>query len=267
MTVPSFGWNPVVGADHYQVELTDLTTGQHPMFDNNSDVTGNSWTPTIPLAQGHAYRWWVRAIDSLGNSSLGSTALRFTIARLGAPTLISPKGTLAPTDTTPIFTWQTVAGADHYDILVADLSSGVTARETNVAGNTWTFGTQLNPGDAMRWWVRAIGPGGQAGPWSRSFDFSIALLATPSLIGPHGPRAGATPSFSWNSVAGADHYEIAVDDLTSGKKAVLHDTSITATSWVAPAPLSPGHKYRWRVRALGPSGSASAWSAPLAFSI
>ena len=70
------------------------------------------------------------------------------------------------------------------------------------------------------------------------------------------------------AVAGADHYDIWVNDLSTGQSAVLRDQDVTGASWVASVALKAGEKYRWWLRAVDVSGSnLSAWSSPLDFSV
>jgi hypothetical protein len=64
-TQPTFTWAGLAGASAYQVRVDDLTTGQAGVF--LPIVTGQqAWTPSTPLAHGHTYRWWVRAVTSGG---------------------------------------------------------------------------------------------------------------------------------------------------------------------------------------------------------
>jgi hypothetical protein len=95
----------------------------------------------------------------------------------------------------------------------------------------------------------------------------FTYLQTPTAASPSGAIVTARPTFAWNPVAGADHYDVWVDDTTSLQSQILRNTNVTSTSWTPTTALTPGHSYRWWVRALSTSGGSSAWSAPLTVSI
>src|SRR5262249_985539 len=159
----------------------------------------------------------VRAVNKASTASgPWSNSLDFTVMALGTPTPIGPGGTLSSAQAT--FTWSEAAGADHYDVWVGDLTTGQTVlRNQKVVGTTWTF-PPLHRGDSYRWWVRAVNSTNTAtSSWSNYLDFTIAALAAPTLIGPAGSMTTAAPTFSWNAVSGADHYDVWVDDLTTGQ--------------------------------------------------
>jgi hypothetical protein len=171
--MPPFSWNPVTRADRYQIHLDDLARGQ-PVFLVNLDVVGTTWTPTTPLLQGHSYRWWVQACDSLGNLSLMSSALAFHIAPLAKPTLTGPKGPNA--GATPTFAWGAVLGADHYQIILENVITSrpaLVATDANVSTTNWAPPFALTAGVKYRWRLRALGPGGSVGEWSEFAAFSV----------------------------------------------------------------------------------------------
>jgi hypothetical protein len=266
---PTFTWSAVTGADHYDFWVSDLTSGQSSIL-RNQDVLGTSWSDATALTPGHNYRWWARAVDA-SNTNFGawSAPVDFSVTPLGQPSLVGPSGS-ADSDT-PAFTWDAVAGADHYDVWVNDLTSGTSGalRNQDVSGTSWTPSSPLNPGDSYRWWVRAVDSTSTVtGSWSSPLSFSIAPLAVPVLSNPAGTITAALPAFTWNTVAGADHYDIWINDVTSGKSAVLRNQDVPGTSWTPAATLTPGDNFRWWVRAVDSSGSAaSAWSSPLNFTV
>src|SRR5690242_3084411 len=89
----------------------------------------------------------------------------------------------------------------------------------------------------------------------------LASLAAPSPIAAAGSITNAEPLFSWNTVAGADHYDVWVDDQTSGQTAVLRNQAVSGITWLASAPLRTGDRYSWQVRAIDATGTVvSPWS-------
>jgi hypothetical protein len=263
-TTPTFSWDAVSGADHYHVTVTDQNTGQ---VTEDANVAATSWVPGQPLTAGDSYQWQVRAVAADGTTGLWSGPLAFTVQsrQLPAPTLIGPSGTM--TGATPTFSWNAVDGADHYDIYVSDQDTGQVIRDRFVAGTSWTPNQALTPGASYVWWARAFAADGTAGPWSSSLAFSVQQLSVPTPIAPAGAVTGATQTFTWSAVTGADHYDIWVDDLRTGQSQVLRNRNAAGTSWAPSASLVQGDGYKWWVRAVGSDGSASRWSAGQSFTV
>src|SRR4029077_3450205 len=63
----------------------------------------------------------------------------------------------------------------------------------------------------------------------------------------------------------ATKYDVWLTDLTTGIGQVIGSTA--TTSLAAPVALSPGHSYRWWVRADSSDGTSGPWSAPTDFAI
>src|SRR5262245_61581812 len=97
---------------------------------------------------------------------------------LTAVTAIAPSGVIA--SATPIFRWNALASADHYEVWVDDQTTNTSAvlRNEAVVGTSWTTTDALQPGDTYRWWVRGIDASNSfASDWSAPLDFKIAALA------------------------------------------------------------------------------------------
>jgi hypothetical protein len=89
------------------------------------------------------------------------------------------------------------------------------------------------------------------------------LNITPS---PVGLVATANPTFTWYSVAGADHYSLYVMDMTT-HRTLVQLPSVTSTFWALPKTqaLRRGHSYYWNVGAYDKNGRLLAWSPPYIF--
>ena len=57
-TQPELQWTPVKGATRYRVILADVASGAEQQV----EVTGPTWTPPTPLAEGAVYEWEVYAL-------------------------------------------------------------------------------------------------------------------------------------------------------------------------------------------------------------
>jgi predicted phage tail protein len=195
-----------------------------------------------------------------------SQALSFNIAPLSAPTSVGPSG--QTNNLLPTFTWNAVAGADHYDLWVDDSTAGTSQvmRMQNVSGTSFTTAAPLTVGHTYQWWVRAITNRGTRGLWSQGAMFSEVIAGTPAPLGPKA-NVGADATFTWSAAVAADHYDLWVNDVTSGQGQVLRNQAIIGTSWQPAQPLKIGDSYRWWVRALSSTGTAGAWSGAVDFTV
>src|SRR5262249_55570024 len=129
-----------------------------------------------------------------------------------------------------------------------DLNTGKNViDQSGLTGNIWTSTVALVSGHQFRWYVMGLSNGG-ARVWSNPQTFTVNALA-PTLIAPVGNASGTLPTFSWNTVAWADHYEVWVDDLTIPKTKVIDQTGLTGNSWTSTVALTSSHQYRWWVKA------------------
>jgi hypothetical protein len=102
-------------------------------------------------------------------------------------------------------------------------------------------------------------------------------LAKPTVTAPANGTAATPPSFntlphfSWNPVAGADHYEfqIAADaNFTSSVLGFGQDDFVTKNTTATLAKTLPNGRYYWRVSAWNLTGSSqSAWSDTQSFTM
>ncbi len=103
-------------------------------------------TLTLDALEEGSYRWIVKSRDSFGQEAPDSGSARFTVSELPTPS--------RPVVTTPtsgedidmtgrrnlVFNWQTVAGADFYDIaLYVEGSGSPILRESGITGTSYTL--------------------------------------------------------------------------------------------------------------------------------
>jgi len=177
---------------------------------------------------------------------------------LATPVFSSPPDSQSA-DPFSTVSWNTVDGADDYELWYTNLSTG-----ENPAVNEVTPATTFSPSSALdigryRIWVRAVQDVGPASPWS---DPITVHINTPPVVDPL-PSDGqnARPQITWNAVPGADHYEVWGNNVTTGDSQVVHGTNITATSHTPNTDVGFG-EYRFWVRAFDQAGVASDWSTP-----
>jgi hypothetical protein len=196
------------------------------------------------------------------------------------PTLISPSGTI--TTASPTYTWVAVPTAENY-VLYTNIA-GVEATRTLTAveagcstGSGLCTATALAPlanGSSVYWVVRATNTGGTSA-WSSNLRFTVSTQATPvapTLVSPSGVVTTATPTYTWNAVAGAANYTLytnigGVETLATYNAAAAGCPAGTGTCSVIPAtPLAHGSSVYWVVNASNAAGT-SPYSTNLRFNV
>jgi hypothetical protein len=100
----------------------------------------------------------------------------------------------------------------------------------------------------------------------------VLRLAAPRLVSPLNNAAIVTlvPSFSWESVAGAQGYRLFFDTelaFPSPDMALESATTVRELTGIAPEILTNGTTYYWRVCALDNSGIRGDYSTPASFDV
>src|SRR5262249_9416949 len=140
-------------------------------------------------------------------------------------------------------------------------------RQPGVTGTSLSVAGPLTPGHTYTWWVRPFSDSGVWGPWSSALSFTVAFLDVPAPVGPASAMQNASPTLTWKTVPGADHYDVWVDDLTAPQSQILRSPNVPGTSLTPTTPLSSGHAYEWWVRAVSANGDLSPWSGGTTFTL
>lgn len=291
-TTPEFTFTAIPDAATYQVFVAELdpvdpSSSRLGIPINVSGIDAAAallpgtdqaiYEATNALPEGF-YRVWVRAFDADGNAGDWSTGPAFTVTK---PVITGPAfRTMSTIDSTPTITWTDVS-ANQYQVWLTQLN-GTTADGTvltapQLALNTVVAGTSITTstvgnGD-FRVWVRAIGDDGEAGLWSASYDFTRDLTSGPELVSPvlGVNETDRTPTFTWNAQEGATHYEIWVNNQTTGASRVIHDINVPHVVgaeeivYSDPTVTLFSATYRWWVRAFNEDGAATDWSTSATF--
>ena len=270
---PLFQWPAATGAVSYQLDIVDNTTGQNPLLQiTNLSEAFYQLTAGQALSPGHAFTWYDGVIGANG-AVAWSSGTTFSIAALTAPTPARPSGTIAAANgyDFPTFTWSLVAGANHYYLYVADAITGAAViANPGVPGTSYTSSTALTPGHGYTWYVGAESANSNAVFWSGPARFALAPLAAPTQIAPRGTIAASsgydTPTFSWSSVTGANHYYLYVLD-NNTNQAVVNNPNVAGTSFTASAGLTSGHNFSWYVASISANGGAIVFGGPTGFAL
>lgn len=267
-TQPAFEWSAVADADHYDLWVNNQTTGQVGVI-RNQNVVGTTFTPGAALTAGHSYVWTVRAFDGSGTPGEWATHRTFSIAaNLGVPTPSAPSGSTS--DLKPTFQWSAVGGASRYDLWVNNQTTGQSGiiRNTNVTATSFTATADLTVGHSYIWTVRALDDSGNAGEWAGHRTFSVtAALGVPTPTAPVSSTSLLKPVFQWSSVTGADHYDLWVNNQTTGQSGVIRNQNVSTNTFTPTTDLVVGHTYIWTVRALDSGNNPGDWAAHRTFEV
>ena len=260
-TTVSFSWNSVTGAVQYYLYVLDTTTNVGVV--SNPDVFGTSVSETLTSNQNYA--WYLGATSTNGGAIAWSGPKSFSIVptAMAQPAQMTPTETIAAGLDMPTFSW--TGGASQYYLYVLDnTTKKPVVNNTSILGTTYS-GTTLTPGHTYTWYIGAETSLGVKGPiaWSsEAFALPSLALPTPTQYGPSGTipvsTGFTTPTFSWSSVAGVDHYYLKVLDTTTNQL-VVNNPAVTSTSFTGTA-LTPGQDYTWSIGAVDLAGDVS-WSA------
>lgn len=253
-----FRWNAVSGATKYQLEV--LRGTESVPF---KDVTVGNITMSEQfgfLRDGTQYRWRVRAGN---NTGWGAWSGYFTLTSGSlpvAPTLSSPANEAIVPGYQISFQWNSVTGANKYELEVVDKSNSAFAVKA-VLGDITSSLQRGFPDDASsyKWRVRAGSAEGW-GPWSDYRHFINGNPPTGPVLTYPGNNVNITGdrvTFEWNPVPGADRYELLVEYVTPGGAVFKRVNVGNAFAYRVTEFPDDGSQFRWSVRA----GNANGWGA------
>ena len=279
-STPVIEWTDV-GANQYQLWVSQLngtdpngTPLTSPVVVYNTVVAGTSFQVPTRLGDGD-FRVWVRPLDDDGEAGLWSVQYNFTKNIGQGPNLISPIGGAVTTDRTPVFEWQALEGATHYELWVNNATQSIARviHNTNVphvegaATITYTDPSIVLRNSVYHWWVRAFNEDGENGGWSSRESF---FIPSPVITSPGNNTTITTtqPTFTWTGVEEYVRYELWVNNLTTGVSRVIYEPNLPGDvlSFRSDLPLENGSFRAW-IRAFDVANNASQWSNPITFTI
>lgn len=185
--------------------------------------------------------------------------------------LESPLNKVSGMDTDIMLDWQTLPGATDYEWQINDEAS-FSSLPAGFNGTTTATSTRLSdlkPAVTFYWRVRVIKP--LLSPWSDTFSFTTMLggaNGAPVLSFPEvGSITTINPVFQWQTVPGADRYELMVSnntDFFTPAVCCTGEQALFANAWHCDTNLEYETTYFWKVRACTATNSGE-WSAVSAF--
>ncbi|MCA9058287.1 MAG: hypothetical protein KDA85_07295, partial [Planctomycetaceae bacterium] len=265
---PLFQWTFTLNADHYELEVANLTTGVSQFY-VQQNLTGTQHTSVTQFPEG-TYEARVRSVDSTGKASVWSNVLTFTvdIPAPAQPVITKPTGSIA--DPFPVFEWNQTPGAVSYSLWVNDFNTGKRViYRTNETALKYQHFTAL-PDGTYRAWVRAFNSQGEYSLWSNFVEFEIdtPVPDAPVISAPTKVTTELTPRISWNAVPSTARYDLWVDYRSGGIPQYIRKQNIIGTqNYYDPTSTLPQGRYVAWVRAINANGEAGAWSPGYSFDV
>ncbi len=260
---PTFSWNPVPGARHYELQVSqDPNFGS--TFVDKVTTPATSYTATITYPPGKQLFWRVRADDeTLTGLSWASwnQGKPFTV-ELPAPANPHADGGAAGGVTT--LRWNLLDGAVSYDVHL-QLANGSSRDFQNLRVPQLALSALPGTG-AVKWQVRAKfarGGGTVAGPYS-ALRSMTQIVWQPAAM--HTLRGGRGLVLSWSPVAYARGYRVQV--ASRRDFSAQADSAQTDNPAYAPrlqGAFAKGGSFWWRVAAIDSSGNVGKFTNPVAF--
>lgn len=200
---------------------------------------------------------------------VGLWSARTTFSTIKTPVITGPVGvqTNDPnvqtvTSVRPTIEWTAIDKAARYEVWVDRTASATTYLRTNAPTNSYTFDSDIQPGNYWVW-VRAVSTTGEMTAWSTPYKFT-ATGGAPVITFPlNATGANSLPTIQWTTVPQAATYEIQIAWVGVDFNYIT-ETGLTSTNFTPFAPLNTG-SYRVWVRAIAADGTAMRWSNPVTF--
>ncbi|MBX3044603.1 MAG: T9SS type A sorting domain-containing protein [Ignavibacteriae bacterium] len=250
----NLAWNSVQGADNYQIQIALSSSFSSTLADVNQ--SGQSYSlSNISPDYSTEYFWRVRAKRGSENGPWASYRQFTTMPiPLVAPVLTAPDNNATDVQLSAILSWNSVQGADNYQVQVS-LNSNFTTTLANVTqtGLNYAISNYSPEYSTTYYWRVRPKRGSEDGPWAtyRQFTTMAIPLVAPILNNPNDNSTNIPldENLAWNSVQGADNYQIQIA-LSSSFSSTLADATQSGQSYSL-SNISPDYstEYFWRVRA------------------
>ena len=274
---PNLDWDPVTGANNYDVQVDDASDYSSPEVNADNIGTDDNYQvlDENALSDG-VYYWHVRAENENGIGAWSENWI-FRVDTLAptAPTITAPASGENLSDNTPDITWSAVSENSLpvlYRVWI-DNNSDFSSPENDsgwINALTYTSGYLKDNLYYLR--VAAKDNAGNQGENSeRTFRVDTLAPVAPTLVSPDdGVRtADSTPTLSWNTVSDNSlpvTYNLQVDDDSGFSSPTENVSGRTSNSYTTSSPLADGTWY-WRVQARDNAGNVGSWSSGRSFTV
>jgi len=254
---PRFSWMTAENTAGYTIQVSTTHDFAYPLIDV-SGIPFPSYAASN-LEQGVWYYWRVRAVNSAGAGDW-STQRRFKTERPVPETVLLVAPAKGARDVSPLsdFTWQASGSANSYTLQAATTENFSTLLVDTVliSASPYSPTYPLPENIEVFWRARGVNECGD-GPWSDIWNFTTGvqpLLAPELRLPPDGSiEPPESVAFLWNTVPGADAYELEIGMDSSSTSIIEVGTNSSVLR------LEEEASYMWRARAMR-VGDHGPWS-------
>ena len=245
----SLNWQPVTGADSYELWAWEGATGWQGLDDGS--LTDASFTHS-GLTSASTYFYTSRALSAAGALGPWSEHVHATVtAAMESPVLTATPGFNAVT-----ISWQPLTDAATYELWMRHSDTAWHQIDDGFLTDTSLAHDGLTTGMTYSFTGRAVSASGHKSPWSPQVHATVSdTMAAPILIATGG--AGQI-MLTWQPVSGADSYELWAWESAAGWQQI-DDGSLTATSFTHSG-LTAASTYFYTSRSLSADGQHGPWS-------
>jgi len=249
-----FSWEKLDYADYYRLILVSRSLSDMGATIADTLLDGNTFVPLESLISG-TYEWRLQAYNSEYQTRAQAYNFRIQMhkdIRAETVTLLSPQDNAELESGAVVLSWEPLAGADSYRLVVASPGFGNAQQVLADSTLTGTFCRITLPDGDYQWRLDGRNEEFTSLPVTASFRVrSIADLSdkTVEVVSPKSGHVLTSNNvlFSWDAIAGAEEYRITVVSPDfSNIQQLLEDTSTAETNFRI---TLPDGNYQWRVQA------------------
>ena len=236
----TLSWNAVTGADKYEIYIYNNNTGIYQL--NGTVAKTSATTAYAPYNVKYSYK--IRALDSESKvySDFSNVVSATNKVKLSSPTM---KDVVVNSNGSFKLSWNSVAGADKYELYIRQADGSYKLMKTTTATSfTTAFATY---GKQYSYKAKAINSKNKV-----YSDFSNVVSAT-NKVKLSSPtmkdvvvNSNGSFKLSWNSVAGADKYELYIRQADGSYKLMKTTTATSFTTAFA----TYGKQYSYKAKAI-----------------
>ena len=242
---PVIEWSEVDGAESYQV-WRKTEGGEYELL---ASVAETSYTDSSAVID-TVYAYKICAVDSEGEQGNFSEEASITAYMLMHPTDISAQ----LVDTRPTITWTASEHATSYIVYRGTSKNGSYKNIGTVTGTTFVDTASLTPLKTYYYKIKAADDFGNISVPTDAVSITAYGLGVPTDV--CAQLAYTLPTITWTAAENATSYIIYRS--TSAKGSYKNICTVTDTTFVDPASLTPLKTYYYKIKAADDFGNISA---------
>ena len=264
--IPSFGWAATVdtgvGLSIYNIEVYDASDTDLSDTIRSAGLASTQWTVTPALQKG-TYRWRVRAVDKLGNVSIGRDSRLIAIDTTFTIAPVSPADSFVTSDSRPTFIWS--GDGETFQIQISRTAAFTSIAEESTIYRDSSYRSKGLADSTYFWRVGGVDSIPLTGTSAiRAFTVQSVDSSGPTEVSLLQPGdsfgVGTAPRLVWTratDASGVARYIVEVSLSTALSFAdAVRSASVTDTEWTITPALTAG-SYRWHVKAVDTVGNVN----------